>query len=624
MLPGETPPSATPARAPIHSTNLSAVFETLQREFKDQPLAGVFVLSDFAHNQPGTPSPVEVAATLSGTPVYTIPVGNPRHVRDLELQSVFAPAVAMRNDDIVIEARIQAYDCAGEVCNVQLVRNDSVVAERELAIDADFLTRTVRFDEHVSTVGLQQYRVRLTAVTEELTTDNNTRDVDVNVTRNDLKILIADEFPRWEYRYLTQLFRRDSKTVCDELLFHPRLIATGQREAARTLPVTVDEWDYYDLVILGDLPTDHFPVAAQEALVEYLQIRGGTVVLIAGASALPAAYAPFPLGEIIPVQPVEDRADEHPMGFSFALTPEGREHPALMIAETADDSRIAWDFVNRYSPIPQLSAWRRPRPTAHTLLAAVPHQQPDGGTGLATDAFLCWQPIGRGRVVYLSGPESYRLRLLRGDRLHYRFWGQLIRWAIASDLGVGSQYVRLRTDKTRYGARETVQVTLQLTDARSQPLVATDLSARVITPEGERLIPLLADPQVPGEYRGEVAGLSTGQHQIEPLGTALQTLLTDTAQPPVRVTVEVQPELSTELMVTRCDRVLAEQIAKATGGLMLPPTAVPEVLALTNLEPIVTQAAARQPLWAQWKYLWIVFGCLHIEWIIRKWLGVSG
>lgn len=63
----------------------------------------------------------------------------------------------------------------------------------------------------------------------------------------------------------------------------------------------MDDWDYYDLVILGDLPTDHFPVAAQEALVEYLQTRGGTVVLIAGEASLPDAYAQFPLGEIIPV-----------------------------------------------------------------------------------------------------------------------------------------------------------------------------------------------------------------------------------------------------------------------------------------------------------------------------------
>ena len=29
---------------------------------------------------------------------------------------------------------------------------------------------------------------------------------------------------------------------------------------------------------------------------------------------------------------------------------------------------------------------------------------------------------------------------MRGDRLHYRFWGQLVRWAIAADLAAGPTF----------------------------------------------------------------------------------------------------------------------------------------------------------------------------------------
>lgn len=164
---------------------------------------------------------------------------------------------------------------------------------------------------------------------------------------------------------------------------------------------------------------------------------------------------------------------------------------------------------------------------------------------------------------------------------------------------------------------------LHLTDTTGQPIVATDLSARVSHADGDRQVPLTANPQIPGEYHGEISGLGAGSHQIEPIGDAVQKLLSETDHAPVSVTIHMQPELSTEFVETRCDRVLAEQIAKATGGLVLPPTAVAEVLALTNLEPIVEETAVRQPLWVQWKYLWIVFGCLHVEWVIRKWLGVS-
>jgi hypothetical protein len=56
---------------------------------------------------------------------------------------------------------------------------------------------------------------------------------------------------------------------------------------------------------------------------------------------------------------------------------------------------------------------------------------------------------------------------------------------------------------------------------------------------------------------------------------------------------------------------------------VLPPTAFNEVLMLTNLDPIITEASEVLPLWVQWKFLWIVFGCLFSEWVIRKQMGLS-
>lgn len=64
---------------------------------------------------------------------------------------------------------------------------------------------------------------------------------------------------------------------------------------------------------------------------------------------------------------------------------------------------------------------------------------------------------------------------------------------------------------------------------------------RVVTNDGERLIPLTADPQVPGEYRSEISVLLR-EHQIEPVGPAIQQLLAETEHSPVRVSVEIQPE----------------------------------------------------------------------------------
>jgi hypothetical protein len=611
-----------PGDAAAMATSVSAVLRQLQRDRQEQPLAAVFLYSDLAHNLTADANPRDAARALAGTPVYVVPIGNAQHVRDVALQSVHAPAVAMRNDQIVVEAHLRAYDCQGEVCTVQLLEEGQVVDFREVDLDSGFASRVVRFERYVPAIGNQQFQIAVVPLEGELTPENNYRDFEVNVTRSDIKLLLADELPRWEYRYLAQLFRRDAKVECDELLFHPRVIATGRRAETQTFPTTVDQWDQYDLVLLGDLPAEHLSVASQESLVEYLNERGGTLILIAGQESMPHAFAEHPLAEILPVQPVD--SSSAPSGpFAFRVTDEGSEHLALMIGETQEATRAAWDFVNRFSPLPAVSAWRKPKPSAHVLIAAVPRDALDEQAAEKASAFLCWQPVGRGRVVYLSGPDTYRLRFLRGDRLHYRFWGQLLRWAIAADLSAGNKFVRLRTDRSRYETREAVQATVRLTDSEGQPLAAEGLQLRVASSAEERLVPLAAVAEIPGEYRAEIRSLPAGVYRMEAVGEAIDKLQPGAEQERTSISFTVYADVPLEMVDTRCDRALAQQIADLTGGQVLPPTAVEEALALTDLKPIVSERIETRPLWREWKYLWLVFLCLQSEWAIRKWKGWS-
>lgn len=607
-------------------TNVSSVLEQLTREKVDQPLAAVFLLSDMAHNKPDSVSPRDVASELNGVPVYIVPVGNSNYVRDVVLQSVFAPSVAMRNDDIVIEATLQAYDCEGESVVVRLLQDGEEIAQEIVELDSGFANRRVRFDQKMSTIGTQTFQVAISPVDGEVTERNNFDDFEVNVTRSDIKILLADEMPRWEYRYLTQLFRRDPKVECDELLFRPRMIATGRREETKTFPVTVDDWDQYDVVLLGDLPPEHLPAAAQESLIDYLNNRGGTLVMMAGRESMPQAYQNHPLEDILPVSKISNSVPTAGPGegYAFHVTEEGRNHNALMIGETEETTNLAWSFVNQFAPLNDVSLWRQPRPSAHTLISAVPRNTLDRELAEKSNAFLCWQPVGRGMIVYLAGPETYRLRFLRGDRLHYRFWGQLLRWAIAADLSVGSECVRIRSDKARYAEHETVNIVVRLAEGDGTALVANSLQiVAQRDDEDARTVELAADDEIPGQYSAQLTQLPPGVYRVEPVGAEIDRLLNENEQELVNGSFTIQANLPLEFLDTRCDRALAQQLADLTGGQVLPPTAVEEVLNLTNLEPKITRKPQNRPLWLEWKYLWIVFGCLQTEWIIRKWKGMS-
>jgi len=617
-------------------TNLTAALQHIDQMHRDQPIAATFVLSDVAHNEPDGRKPTDVAAELGSVPVYVIPIGNESRLRDIDLLSVSAPTVAMRNDDVVIEAHLGIYQCAGERCTVQLLRGGEVVDFRNVLIESNAETRSVQFQQRVAEIGTAAFQIAVQPLSGEMTTENNFDEIEINVTRSEIKVLLADEMPRWEYRYLAQLFRRDPKIELDELLFRPRLIATGQRQTTQTFPVTVDEWDHYDVVILGDLPVEQLPRASQESLLQYLRGRSGTLILIAGQLAMPHAYVDHPLQAILPVRPIDPALEDQAGQFAFQVTPGGKSHAALMIGETEQATRSAWEFVNQFSPLDQVSRWRTPLPTAHSLISVVPRNQTldPSDPRFTASSFLCWQPVGRGRIIYLSGPDTYRLRFLRGDRLHYRFWGQLMRWAIASDLAAGSEWVRIRTAKSLYKTDQPVDVEVILLDTAGAAVVseASDhetLHLRLMVGDQLRTVPLVHDAERPGHYRADIRELPPGVYQAQPAGSLVDGLLaTEQATADGRIdnavaTFTVQADLPSELVDTRANRVLANQVAQATGGQVLPPTAIEEVLALTDLDPVVTHTVQREPLWSRWWYLWLVFGCLQSEWIIRKWRGLS-
>ena len=612
-------------QAEDQETNLTAVLEQLDRDRREQPYAAAILVTDASHNSTGAISPRVAAAALKGTPIYVLPIGNTQYVRDALIQSVFTPTVAMRNDDIVVEAVIQAHDCEGEHCVVQLVQNDEVLDTRTIQMDSGYVTRRVRFDRKLSEVGLQQFAVRILPIDRELSELNNQHDFEVNVTRSEIKILLADEMPRWEYRYLAQLFRRDPKVELDELLFHPRVIATGRRQETKAFPTTVDAWDQYDVVMLGDLAVEHLPTESQTSLVTYLRERGGTAIVIAGRESMPQAFAEMPLADVLPVTRLDDNtASSSGAGYSFFVTDAGRSHNALMIADTEEATQTAWNFVNQFAPLHEVSPWRLPRPSATTLISAVPKGTLNEAQAAATSSFLCWQPVGRGRVIYFSGPETFRLRFLRGDLLHYRFWGQLLRWSLASDLAAGSELIRIRSDKSRYVGKEPILVTVRLADGTGNP-VETTTELKVIARNGdaERSVVLAADESIPGQYVGTFQSLPPGEYSIEPVGDAITQALQGASAPLPTSSLSVKPNLPMELLDTRADRALAQQIADITGGQVIPPTAVEEILQLTDLKPEVTQKMETRPLWVEWKYLWVIFGCLNVEWIARKIRGLS-
>jgi hypothetical protein len=545
--------------------------------------------------------------------------------RDVMLHRVEAPAAVAEKDSAVIDVIVTGFDCEGLAAAVVLRHEGREVDRKPIEFSGNRSDYRARFMVPAKELGWQEYIVEVEPVEDEMNTANNYQPVSFEVVRDRVRLLLADAIARWEYRYLNQLFRRDEHVEFDELLFLPRLHGTGKLASRPEFPRDVDGWARYDVVVLGDVSSRQLSTESQQSLADFVRVRGGNLMVIAGQNSMPGEFATQPLGELLPVERNQSLVPQQ--GYSLRLTEEGRFHSALLIADSAEESRSIWRSVYERFPIYGLSEYSRPKSTARTLIEAFADSAGDvraAESGSVERSFLCWHRVGAGRVAYLAAPDTYRLRFRRGDRMHHRFWGQFLRWITAANTGAGTDVVRLQTDRTRYTEGEPVEVTVWLKDPSGRPLAneQVHVEARMFNDE-TRSIDLTPDADVAGRYFASVSNLTPGAFQLSVKGNVVEQLLAQNGEAnEPKATITITAGDSIEMLNTHCNRPLLEQIAKMTGGQVIPPTAIGEVLNLVSFTPDVHETVQRTPLWNRWSNLFIVLGCLFTEWIVRKAKGL--
>lgn len=608
-------------------TNLTAALEMLSQEAASESIVAAVVYSDGGHNAPGTTAPIRVASSLVGLPVHVLPVCSHQPQRDLQIHSVDAPESVGLNDSIVIEALITGFYLDGEQTSVELRRRGKLVDSRVVKFSGDRQDHRLRFTTPADELGQHEFDIVAASLDDETSVTNNAAVLSVRVVRDSIRVLLADRISRWEYRYLDMLFRRDKHVEFDKLLFSPTVVATGELAAAEELPRDVEAWSQYDVAILGDLEPKSFDYEQQDAMATWVRERGGQVVVIAGRQHMPHAYAAGPLVELLPVQKsprlVLDRN-----GYLPSITPTGAMHDAVMLERTPDGTVEAWATPFRSVPIYYVSPICLPKPAAHTLIeAAVATDEVKFASSNAEQierALFAWQSVGAGRVACITSPVTYHLRFRHGDALHHRFWGQTLRWLTAAERGRRQNQLFVRTTDTRYEYGQTIEVAVSLSHQDGSPMIEEDIEALADAPGGELVATSLqADSNVPGRYLGRFENLEPGAYRITASGRAIEALdaeQIDSEGATALVTVYAPDNI--EMTNTRGNRPLLEEIAAVTGGQVLPPTAVDEILQLSALSPRVIENAERTPLWNRWRYFWVVVGCLVSEWAIRRMIGL--
>jgi hypothetical protein len=653
--------------ATASATNMATGLQTVGEQIGPDEPASIIIVSDGRHNTTGDPTEAARLLAARGVRVYGLLVGSHAVSADAAVDQIDSPDWVFKGDTLKAAAILRFDGLSGKTAKVELRRGDAVVDTQTVRITGNQMSQRVEFsDKPPESMTAMEYEVRIAELPGEVNIANNRASFRVSVKKDKLYALLIDDRPRWEYRYLAAYLSRDQRLKTQTVLLNPGVVAgvaapppvkaspTNPKLEAQLLPETRAEWQAFDLIILGDISPNTLSNTQQQYIAAAVRDKGSTLITIAGERYMPAGLANKPLADILPVtlNPQFDEAtiSRHKrFGFRPGLAPEGNGSVLGQLALDAQGNALLWSNL---SPWYWHSAYTEAKPSASAIWSitelAAPVQVEDVAAGLARvgasrkHALLATMSVGLGKSLYLASDQTWRLRQVYGTNVQDRFWGQVLRWAVGSDLPAGGKFVRFGSNQPRYAQGQPVVITARILredltpysglnfSAVARPVkVGTATSPSTSTTEAR----FVESPETPGYYRATLGGLAPGDVEISLQGSEVERLLNnDPTVTQKTLIVKILPQLDLEQRNMNTDPALLARVAEAGGGFSVDACYV-DVLAshlpqiqrtekITEEVGFFTDPAARGTKIAHWVYLGLFAALLTAEWVIRKMVGL--
>ena len=618
-----------------------AIKAVLDRE-TGNPLAGMVVFTDGRNNAGIDPRQVVAAAQNQRVPLQIVGLGSATSPPNLQLLELDVPKRLYPGDRFSLSALVNSSGFAGQTVTVQVTAGPEdaeldqlgIEAEQQIEIPADGGVATAQFELEPKAVGKWQYAAEVLPLAGDRDLRDNRRSATVEVIERKNRVLILAGGPTREYQFVRNLLFRDRDVESHVLLQSGS--ENSSQEAQQLLsefPADRAALSPYDAVLAFDADWTQIPDRSVEALEKWVAEQAGGFLMVAGTVEMPKWIArsaggarAVTLRSLAPVV-LDQRGSsllaagrvEASSAWPLTITPDGMMTDFMWLSDDAPTSGQIWeafDGVHSFYSAYQLKPGAKALALFSDPTAAVDGQLP---------IYIASQFYGAGRVVFLGGGELWRLRA-QGDQYFDRFYTKLVRWISQGRLLMDSDRGVLLVDREQATLGDQVVVRAVLKNERYEPLVQSEVVARLLDSQG-RNVPLvlrpLADGSQPGVYSGQFPVQVPGQYtlQLQLGGLASNEVLTATvdARVPAR-----------ELQNSERHDELLRQMAVDTGGQYW--TGATAALGVSGGDPGVVDrlepqdqvaylpgAADRvfQLRWLGWLMAWIA-GSLSLEWLSRR------
>ncbi|MFM9059492.1 MAG: hypothetical protein ACKOSQ_10275 [Planctomycetaceae bacterium] len=576
-------------------------------------LRAVVLASDGDWNKGRPPFEAAQALRLAQVPVFVVPAGSPTKLPDLELMSLDCPTMGVAGKPVRVPFTVASSLPTERVVVAALATSTGEKLVKEVRLPP---MATVTDWIYWTPPAVGDYTVTLSIPVEpgEILPDNNARTAPIAIRQENLKVLVVESVPRWEYRYLRNALSRDPGVEVSCLLFQPGLSKRGggTKDYIGKFPAGLDELSKYDVVFLGDVGVAAGQLTAEDCrllkgLVEY---QASGLVFMPGWRREQASLVGTPLEELCPVVIDPARPDgvvsEAPR--RLVLTEAGRRSLLTKLADGNAENLAVWESLPG-------GQWHGPvlRAKAGSEVLAV-HE--DAANEYGRIPLLVTRTFGAGKVLYMATDGAWRWRKGVEDKYHYRFWGQVVRWmAYRRNMARGERMsLSFAPEQPQLG--QTLALDARVAEASGEPLSRGDVTARITAPSGAVETVRFAPPGADGEwgvFAATFAPTEPGKHEL--------VLACKETGDTLEAAVFVQGSAEEGIGKAARPEVLAE-IAQVTRGRVVRPDEIAQLVESLAALPDPPPAVRRVQLWSDPLVAAALVSLLGLFWIGRKRQGL--
>lgn len=649
------------------ASSIERTLKNLIGRYRDQPLAGIVLLTDGRSTDPPAVGPQTFdRGGASPIPIFPVRIGGSRSRRDLKIDSVSVLQSEFETAPVTLHVLVSHVGFAGEEGIVDLMDvSGKIIDSKRIAWTSERPSNPIEFRFRPEKSGVTAYELTVrpsesrawnSEPTTEITLSNNRRYQVVDRGMGPYRILYLAGRPNWEFKFLrramdedaelelTSLVRianrqmkfsfRNSELESTNPLFsgfedvsqeekqqydepvYARLGVRNSGELQKGFPKDAEELFEYSALIIDDLEHAFLTLDQQQLIRRFVSVRGGALLALGGQESMRGSgFRDSVLGQILPLygdgEPIAtaipELFQEPPETLRFQLTREGWLQPSLRLADAESAER------KRLDTMPEFQVFNR---TSRLKPGASIWVEGELRNGDRVPIYIS-QRFGRGKsAAFLLGDFwRWAFRYDGEDRSPvYQAWRQMVRAAIADV----PKPISIDTSNDPENPRLS-HIVVQVAGPDFQTLDEALVQVAFRYPDG-RTLDATAIPSArrAGDYETEMVMKESGVYLAtarvaSPDGTPLGTATTGWVY---------EPE-ATEMGELGIDDQALERLASNSGGAVLTPSQLPSIARWIPAEQVPIQEIRTYPLWhAPWVIV-LAVSTLLLEWWMRRRYGLA-